>query len=173
MEPNKIWVYCNFQNMCICCFPVKQRNKIQLSFPFSFRLWLQVQFFNKYIIHIPWAFFISANIFDKRWFAWPRSSILRSSGQVDRIAILIPWNVVNGGVKLYFCWKSYKVMKSPLSVKRSWISVIPESCHLLIKKGLYLFWWNSCARAEISELLRYCVRLSLHEIRLKYNITTK
>ena len=27
-------------------------------------------------------------------------------------------------------------MKSPLSVKRSWISVIPESCHFLIKMGL-------------------------------------
>ena len=63
-------------------------------------------------------------------------SILRSSGQVDRTASSIFWNVVNGGVKLYFSWKSYKVMKSPLFVKRSWINVIPESCHFLIKMGL-------------------------------------
>ena len=32
-----------------------------------------------------------------------KPSILRSSGQVDRTASLIPRNIVNGGVKLYFC----------------------------------------------------------------------
>ena len=90
-------------------------------------------------------------------------SILRSSGQVDRTASLIPWNVVNGGVKLYFCWKSYQVMKSPLSVKRSWISIIPESYHFLMKMGLLsILMKQLCQRGDFKtdEILRFGIRVT-------------
>ena len=114
-------------------------------------------------------FLISTNVFYKRWFARPQSYTVNitSSGQVDRTASLISWNVVNGGVELYFCWKSYKVMKSTLFVKRSWINVIPESCHFLIKMGLLSIWMKQLYQSgdfKTAEILRFGSKEKKEEI---------
>ena len=49
-------------------------------------------------------------------------------------------------------------MKSPLSVKRSWISVIPESCHFLIKMGLLSILMKQLCQSgdfRVAEILRF------------------
>ena len=49
-------------------------------------------------------------------------------------------------------------MKSQLSVKRSWISVIPKSCHFLIKMGLLSILMKQLCQSgdfKTAEILRF------------------